>query len=1021
MPKRNLARVLALTLLLSGVGGAQIIEAQQATTATRQQTGTCTGKVFDQDGEPLVGATVKVEGTNLGTSTDMNGSFSLNNVKVGSTIQVTYVGYTTLSQKWNGSELYFNLQEESSILNELVVVGYGVQKKANLTGAVSSMDASQLENRSVASVSAAMAGEMPGVAVLQSSGAPGSQTGSITIRGNNTINSASPLVIVDGVPGSMNNIDVQDIESVSVLKDAASAAIYGVQAANGVILITTKKGHLNQAPTITYNGTVSFATPVAKLDPVTALQYTTAMREAKLNQNPNNDVSAEDALLQQYQSGQLNPNGTNWWKETFRGHGTETAHTVQVNGGSGSTTYMASLGYLYQGGLTSQNDYNRYNARVNLESKLKPWLAFGIQTSFYRGITKDGYTNNAGLVQHVNRLNATYSPYDSEGNWLSPGGMQNPIAELDNRTGTTKTINDQLFTNFYLNITPIDGLVIRPLFSWRHDYQNAYGFRKILEYDGGFNNGDNGTRYGYRNIYNWDWYTYQLTANYNKTIAEKNNLGVLLGYESQKYTYRYTTISRTGGGDNALDEVLNSLSKDGMTNSDGGLDLGRQSWFARLTYDYDTRYLFEFNFRADASSRFAKENRWGYFPAVSGAWRISQEAFMENTRTWLDQLKLRVGWGRTGNEEVDSYYPTVATYAYDSGIVMGTYPGFVTGLYEGIYVNRDLKWATVTNLEVGVEAGFFNNMLNLELSVYRKNTNGMLLTLPIQGVMGVDAPAQNAGKVMNTGVDVNLQHINRINQDWSYTIGLNFGYNHNKIVSLDGLEGPASSSPQWYLEGHPIGVYYGYIADGVFKNQAEVDAAPKQFNNPGPGNLRFKDLNNDGVVNSLDRGIMGKFNPSWTGGLSIGVNFRDFDLSMLFQGAFDYNRYLTGEATQAFYNNGTMVKWAYNERWSPENQNGTYPKLYTNSASSPDVSNVNSFWCMDASYVRLKNLTFGYSLPTKLTEKIGINRVRFYFNGENLLTISGLYKKNIDPEAPQGRGAYNSNVRKLTLGLRVTF
>lgn len=1021
MPKRNLAKALAVCLLLCAGGAIQITQAQQVTTSNRQQTGVCTGKVFDPDGEPVVGASVQVVGTTNGTVTDMDGAFTLRNVQRGATIQVSYVGYSCEPQKWDGSELYFNLKEENNILNELVVVGYGVQKKANLTGAVSSMNASQLENRSVASVSAAMAGEMPGVAVLQSSGAPGAQTGSITVRGNNTINSASPLVIVDGVPGSMNNIDVQDIESISVLKDAASAAIYGVQAANGVILITTKKGKLNTAPTIIYNGSVGWASPIARLNPVNALEYTQMRREAALNVNPNADVSSYDAQIQQYQSGQMNPEGTDWWRETFKRFGTETAHTVQVNGGSGNTTYMASLGYLYQGGLTDQNSYNRFNARMNLETQLKRWLTFGMQTSYYRGITKDGYTNNAGLVQHVNRLNATYSPYDAEGNFLSPGGMQNPVAELDGRTGFTKTINDQLFSNFYLNITPIEGLVIRPLFSWRHDYQNAYGFRKVLEYDGGFNNGDNGQRYGYRNIYNWDWYTYQLTANYNKTIAEKNNLGVLVGYESQKYTYRYTTITRTGGGDNALDQVLNSLSKDGMTNTDGGLDLGRQSWFARLTYDYDARYLFEVNFRADASSRFAKENRWGYFPAVSGAWRISEEKFMEDSRDWLDQLKLRVGWGRTGNEEVDAYYPTVATYAYDSGIIMGANPSFVTGLYEGIYVNKDLKWATVTNFEVGVEAGFFNNRLQLEVSAYRKNTSGMLLTLPIQGVMGVDAPAQNAGSVRNTGVDVTINHVNRINQDWSYNVGLNFGYNHNKITNISGLEGPASSSPQWYLTGEAIGTYYGYVADGVFKSQAEVDAAPKQFNNPGPGNLRFKDLNNDGVVNSLDRGVMGKFNPSWTGGLTIGVTFRDFDLSMLWQGAFDYERYLTGEATQAFYNNGTMNKWQMEERWSPDTPNGTYPKLYSNSAQSPDVTNVNSFWCMDASYVRLKNLTFGYSLPTKLTEKIGINKVRVFFNGENLLTMSGLYNKDIDPEAPQGRGAYNSNVRKFTLGLRVTF
>lgn len=975
--------------------------------------------MFDQNGEPIVGATVKVVGSQGGTMTDIDGAFSLPGVKNGAKIAVTALGYSASEQTWNGSELFFTLKEQSTQLDEVVVVGYGVQKKVNVTGAVSSMNASAIEDRAVASVSAAMAGEMPGVVVVQSSGAPGAQTGSITIRGNNSINSTSPLVIVDGVPGSMNNIDPQDVESISVLKDAASAAIYGVQAANGVILITTKKGKLNTAATITYSGSVSWVSPTTRLDPVNAHDYTMLMREALLNSDPNANVAQYDANLLKYQNGELDPEGTNWWKETFKSHGTETAHTVQINGGSANTTYMASLGYLYQGGILDQNNYNRYNARVNLDSKLKPWLSMGVQTSFYRGIQKDGYVGVAGITQHVNRLNATLKVRDENGEFIAPASMQNPVAEIDNATGIYKVKNDQLFTNIYLNITPVKGLSIRPLFSWRHDYRDYYAYCKTLFYGGSYNSG-NGTSKGEHNHYNWDWMTYQGTANYNVTIAEKHDISLLAGFESQRYSYRYTTASREGGGDNLLDETLGALDTDAWNNGDGGVDLTRQSWFGRIQYAFDSRYLFEANFRADASSRFPKDNRWGYFPALSAGWRISQESFMEGTRSWLSNLKLRLGWGRTGNEELgDDYYPSVATYSYYPMLIGSTQ---YTSLYESRYVNPNLKWATVTNWELGVEAAFLNNRITFEGSLYKRTTNDMLLNLPVQSVLGISAPAQNAGSVENKGVDITIGFNDRINHDWSYNVTFNMGYNHNEITDLRDTDGENPNNKlMWFIQGQPIGTYYGYVADGLFRDEAEVKAGPLRTGQEKPGNIRFKDLDGDGKITDKDRGVIGKINPTWMGGLNIGVNFRSFDLSMLWQGAFDYERYMTGEASQAFYNGGTMCNWMMEERWTPETPNGTYPRLYPNSASSPDVSVTNSFWAEDASYVRLKNLTFGYTLPTSLTEKAGINKVRVYFNGENLLTFSKIYDKGIDPEAPAGRGAYYANVRKLTLGLKVTF
>lgn len=1029
MPKRILAGLFAACLLLSG--GGYSAQAQQV--AGAQQAGACVGTVIDTNGDPVIGASVKVVGTTIGTMTDIDGKFSLTGVKKGAKVAITAIGYGSAEQVWDGSALSFTLKETDTMLDEMVVVGYGVQKKANVTGAVSTMNASAIENRTVASVSAAMAGEMPGVVVVQSSGAPGSQTGNITIRGNNSVNSASPLVIVDGVPGSMNNIDVQDIETLTVLKDAASAAIYGVQAANGVILITTKQGKLNTAASISYSGSVSWTKPTTKLDPVNAKEYDMMMREALLLQNPNNNVSQYDTRLAKYQSGELNPEGTDWYDETFKSHGFETAHTVQINGGSANTTYMASLGYLYQGGILDQNNYNRYNGRVNLDSKIRPWISAGVQMSFYRGIQKDGWNGVSGIMQHVNRLNATLSPYDENGDYVAPGSMQNPLAERDNATGIYKVKNDQLATNIYLNITPIKGLSIRPLFSWRHDYRDYYRFRKVLSYGGTYNGGDNGSRRGEHNHYNWDWMTYQAVATYDFTIAEKNNFTVMAGYEGQRYMYRYTTAFRDGGGDNALDQVLGSLNTNAWTNDDGGVDQTRQSWFGRIQYDFANRYLFEANFRADASSRFSKDNRWGYFPAVSAGWRISEESFMEASRGWLNQLKLRLGWGRTGNEELgDDYYPAIATYSFNPQLIGSTQ---YTGLYESRYVNQNLKWASVTNWELGVELSAFNNRLTFEGSIYKRKTNDMLLRLPILSVLGFDAPMQNAGSVGNKGVDITIGHNNRINKDWSYNVTFNMGFNQNKILNMSGTEGGINgkdSDLEWYLQGRPIGTYYGYVADGIFKDEAEVKAGPLRTGNEKPGNLRYKDWASydengkvvpipDGKVTTADRKAIGKTAPSWMGGLNVGVNYRDFDFSMLWQGAFDYERYMTAEAAQAFYNGGTMNKWQMEQRWSPENPNGTYPRLYPNSSGSPDVNCNNSFWAQDASYVRLKNLTLGYTLPKALTQKAGINTVRVYFNGENLLTFSSIYKKGIDPEAPAGRGAYYANVRKLSLGLRLNF
>lgn len=1023
MSKRFIAAGILSSLLLAGGGYSTYA---QAATSTQRQAGTCVGTIKSDAGEEVIGATVKVKGTSKATSTNIDGEFSLTGVNPGAVLEISCIGYEPKEVTWNGQPLNITLSEMSNALDEVVVVGYGVQKKANVTGSVSSMKASQIAMRPVSSVTAAMAGEMPGVTVIQNSGAPGSQTGSVTVRGKNTINAGEPLVIVDGVPGQMNNIAPEEIESVSVLKDAASAAIYGVQAANGVILITTKKGTKNQKTTISYSGNVAWARPTARLQHVDAYNHATMLNEALAN----------DGLALRYNDWQIGrwaagiydattPN-TDWWGETFKKNQLENQHTVTINGGTDKTTYMVSLAYLRQDGLVEQNHYDRYNGRINLSTDIAKWLTFGTTNSYFRGITQDGSTGVNSIMHHVNRTAAADPVYARQQEGLEDGNpvysytdqwaynlMENPVAEAQNgATGHYKNVTDNLHTTFYLDIKPIEGLSIKPLFSWRNQKTNYRSFSNILAYSG-YTSTD---RSGDVRNYEYNWYTYQVLANYMKTIG-KHSFSVLAGYESSKYTYMYTRAYRQGGGwQNIL--VLNPMSKAHQDNEDTGNALTRQSWFGRVTYDFDSRYLFEANFRADASSRFPKDSRWGYFPAVSAAWRISQESFMEDTRDWLSNLKLRLGWGRTGNEEISDMYPGVATYGVYNGYWLGN--SLSSGAYESRLVNDKLKWATVTNYEVGLEASFLNNIIGFEAAVYRKDTKDMLLELPILSVIGMDAPAQNAGSVRNTGVELSIFHNYRLNKDWSWNVSFNMAYNHNKITDLRGTEGPSSYDKVWYLQGYPIGSYYGYVCDGIFRTQEEFDQGPHRLNNEKVGNLRYKDLNGDGVINGDDRTVIGKNFPSWTGGVNLGIQYRDFDLSMLWQGAFDVDVYVEGEAVYAFYNGASALDWQ-TDHWSEANPDGLYPRLTTQS-NSPDYC-TNSYWLKNGNYIRLKNLTFAYTIPQELTRKAFLERVRVYFSAENLWTISPMNKYHIDPEAPntyQNRGAFQSNVRKFSFGLNLT-
>lgn len=1008
------ARLLMLSVLLAGgmkpVFAAPDASVNKVVEINDQQKQTVKGTVKDANGDPIIGATVKVKGSTGGTVTDIDGKFTLD-APAGAELEVSSIGYLKQIVKAKGN-IAIVLKDDSQTLDELVVVGYGVQKKENLTGAVASMNAEKLATRPVSSLSSALAGEMAGVTAVQTSGAPGGQNASITVRGKNSVNAASPLVIVDGVPGSMNVINPAEIESVTVLKDAASAAIYGVQAANGVILITTKKGKTGKT-TVSYNATFSWSSLLSKLDLVDAYGYAYLYNEAYLNDHPGATKPFSDETVEKYRTGKLP--STDWYKEALTGSGFEHQHNLSLSGGNDKTTYNMYLGYLSQDGVTKDIDYNRINARMNITSQINKYITLGLNASGYRGTQQDAWAGYTQVIQGMSRSHPTDPVYDEDGNFKYVG-VDNPVAvQGRDKTGWKKTIDQEVFLIGSAEIKPIKDLSIKGVYSWRNWTQDQLGFKKTWGY-GTYNSGQ---REGYVRNYNYDYLTGQILVNYNKSFGD-HNLGVLAGMESYDVKYRYVTADRKGGGNNNLDSSLNTLDASSQKNKNGGTEMTRLSYFGRLQYNYAGKYLFEANVRRDASSRFPKDSRWGTFPAFSAGWRISEEAFMKNV-DWLSNLKLRLGWGKTGNEELKSsdLYPAVPTYAYGSYMFGNS---LYSTAYESRLVNDQLKWATVTNYELGIDAGFLNNKLTMELSVYKKKTNDMLLYLPLQGVIGLSAPAQNVGSVENRGFELVLGHNNRIGKDWSYNLSLNMGYNKNEIIDMAGTDGPidngngGTDDTQWNIEGYGVSSYYGYVADGLFRTEEELKKGPLRTGNEKLGDIRYKDLDDDGKITAADRKIIGNKMPKWTGGFNFRVGYKNFELSGLLQGAFDAKRYYNGEASYAFFNNASCLNKHW-DRWSEENPNGNFPRLSLTSQTNYAFS---SFWLQDASYVRMKNLTLAYTLPSEVISRIGLSFAQVYLTGENLFTISGL-DKGLDPESGNSRGWSYSNVRKISCGLKLTF
>jgi len=998
--------------------------------ATTQQAGICKGLVKDATGESVIGASVVVKGTTNGTITDFDGNFSLDGIKKGDVIVISYVGYQTQEIKWNGSPLNVILKEDSKTLSEVVVVGYGTQKKANLSGSVAMVDSKELENRPIQNVSSGLQGLMPGVAITGTNGAPGQDAGKIRVHGIGTLNEAGPYILVDGIEtGTLSAVDPNDIESISVLKDAASAAIYGSKAANGVVLITTKRGKTGQTK-ISYSGYLSFQNATNMIERMGSYEYASLLNQALEAEGMSKRFN--DTELQKFKDGNdpLYPD-TDWYDLAYK-TGVQHRHNVNINGGSENVKYMASLGYLNQTGILPNAGREQFNARTNLDMKINKRLSARMNLSFIKNDYSDASSAYYGgssdqIIRQLNLIAPWIVARYDDGTWgtISDGS---PIAWLD--SGMKVNRDNYNFSGMAaVDYEIFDGLKLTLQGAYVNNLQNYNYFQKYIKYN---ENKESDPSQLDERFYKWDRTNYDALLNYNKNFG-KHNIKGLLGWHTEKYNYKYQKAVRKKFPNNELTD-MNAGDASTQSNEGYTAELAMISWFARINYDFAGKYLLEANIRADASSRFAEGHRWGYFPSFSGAWRISEEAFMESAKdSWLSGLKIRASWGQLGNQDAlsgsnNDYYPALNTYNLDSKYAFGG--SLNSGYYQRKYRLETISWEKASTWGVGVDFTLFNK-LNGSLDYYNRKTTGIIMDVTVPKEFALDAYKDNVGSMRNSGIEINLSYNTKIGQV-DFGIAGNFSYNKNEILDLGG------GDPNKYLDatngysqrnkvGEAMNSYYIYRADGFFNSQEEADAYTAKYGNPfgktfKAGDLRYVDTNKDGKLTADDREYCGSSDPKIIYGFNINAGWKGIDLSLMFNGAAGVKRLFDGyEVYGNFSGDAAHPATIWRDAWTPDNHDASMPRIFydTNSASS-SRSVQSDFWLQDTSYLRLKNLQLGYTLPKGWLNSVGVENIRIYYSVENLLTFDKM-KINIDPESTSQRLSSYPLLRTHAFGVNVTF
>lgn len=1005
-----------------------------------------TGTVADEKGEAIIGASILIEGTQKGSITDYNGKFSIE-VTRDAILKVSYVGYLKQEIPVAGKQtLSIILAEDNKTLNEVVVVGYGTQKKVNLTGSVSMVTAEDIASRPVSSVTNGLQGLLTGVTVVSATGQPGSSSSVIRIRGLGTIGNANPLILIDGVEGDMNVLNPDDIQSISVLKDAASAAIYGARAANGVILVTTKKLNTkDQKPTITFNSYYGVQTPTRLPEMANAIEYMTLDNEARTNVGAG--IAWNETQFDHVRNG-TSPNyfgNTNWISEVLNTYAPQQSYAVNVNGNMGNSGYLLSYRYFDQDGLTvgSSTGEKRHNLRFKIDSYLLDHLQLTTNIGYnMRNVVSPigTLTSGGGAIYNAMRIAPNVPLKYTDGSWAYGGGNTNPVAILYNGGNNNTGAEDLSFMTTgkidlakWWNITTTYSLI------------NKNTLTKTLRKELQFVNPDNpGTVvYTYNNpnsLNNASAHQRQQTlilqTNFDIDFAQKHNLSGVAGFSQEWSVYQQFEASRINLTTEE-DPTLNLGSKEGMSNNASASQWAIRSGFGRLNYNFDERYLLEMNLRYDLSSRFAKANRGGLFPSFSGAWRLTEEPFMAFSRSIFDNIKLRGSWGMLGNQYVGSTdYPYMSVLNEVSGLsAIGTMA--TTGYTQTTLANPLLTWEKINMLDFGVDLNLLHNRLELTFDWYNKNTNGILLQLNYPSQIGATASEQNVGSVNNKGWEINVSWNDKIGK-LKYGLSFNLSDVQNKITDL-GDTSPDLSSYLIRQVGYPIDAFYGYIAEGLMTpdNFNYYDSDEKKYslenipvvigNDYEPGDIKYKDISGpqgkpDGKISpEYDRVVLGSAIPRYTYNLKGNAEYRNFDFSFSLQGVGKSNGYLTGTARHAFQDMAAYPQKIHLQRYNVEtnpNPDAPYPRLTYN--VNFNQSAFSTFWLENASYLRLKNIQLGYSLPRALTRKVKIERCRIYASGDNLLTFTNFFYA-YDPETPISSGGYYPQIKTGVIGLNITF
>lgn len=1010
---------------------------------------TVSGVVYDSDGLPVIGAGVMVKGSLHGTVTDEDGRWTLELEDDNVTLEISSMGYQSQSVAVKGrSDFTVTLTSDTQYLDEVVVVGYGTQKKVNLTGSVSMVTSEDMASRPVSNMSSGLQGLLPGVTVVNASGQPGASGTTIRVRGVGTIGNANPLILIDGIEGDLSTINPEDIESVSVLKDAASASIYGARAANGVLLVTTKKmndnpGAAKDNAKVTFGAYAGIQTPTRLPQMCDAIEFMTLDNEAR--QNVGTAIGwLEDSFKKVTDN--TDPNyfaNTDWLDEVLNSYAPQQNYSLSLNGGIGSSGYMLSYRYFDQKGLTvgSSTGEQRHNVRFKMNTKLIDRLTLSSNISYTsRKVTSpiNSLTSGGGAIYNAMRIAPNAPVRYTDGTWAYGGGNTNPVAIL-NDGGRSNVSTEEFSLLEVLKLDILKGWDVTATYN----LTSTNGYKDILKKTITFVNPEDKSVNVYaspNSLKNVDLKNVQQTfiiqSNFDITFGKHNVSGVA-GMSQEWYEARMFEASRTNLS-TEFEPTLNLGDPSTMSNNATYSSWALRSGFGRVSYNYDERYLLEANIRYDLSSRFHKSVRGGWFPSVSAGWRISEEHFMSFAKSIVDNLKIRGSWGMLGNQYVGSSdYPYMSVLeAFTSGLsLIGTSAS--TGYAPSTLANPNLTWEHIKMVNAGVDVALLQNRLTMSFDWFNKDTEGILLKLNYPAQIGPKPSEQNAGKVNNRGWEFDLNWRDQ-RGEFYYGIGFNISDVKNKIVDLAG-NAPDLSGYQIRMVGYPIDAFYGYKAIGLmtpedFKisdTQNHNYSLPKVpvilGNDYQPGDIKYEDISGpdgkpDGrITPEYDKVVLGSNIPRYTYTVRGDLGWKGIDFSFVIQGVGKCDGYLEGTARHAFQDMAAYPQKVHLERYNVvtnPDPNALYPRLTYNTGFNQNT--FSTYWMENASYMRLKNVQIGYTFPEKWMKKARIDNLRVYLSGDNLLTVSDFFYA-YDPETPVSKGGYYPQVKTVVLGLNITF